>query len=139
MRKERLSKAAWEKKKQYTTDWIQNRCESDDLYRKLRGTRSLLSSFFRKALAGKTPKSKTLEKITGMTSQQLVKHLLATTSDIVTKDNYGSEFEIDHKIPIKKFQTLPQHLDEEEILSLCFSPSNLRILKKKDNRPGRVA
>lgn len=139
MRKDQLSKKAWENKKKNTTKWIKNRCETDDLYKKLRTTRTNLSVFFRKVLEGKNPNSRNLEKITGLTSKELAAHLLNSTSADITRHNYGSVYEIDHIVPVSKYQELKEHLSIEVIIELCFKPSNLRIIEKKNNRPGKVA
>lgn len=71
------------------------------------------------------------EDIVGYTIDQLKKHLEKLFTPEMTWENYGTVWEIDHKIPIAVFNfERPEHID----FKLCWSIKNLRPLEVDQNR-----
>lgn len=119
-----------------STRYINNRQSRDPLYKALRATRSNLSIFLRRSLQnGKAGRSKCLTMATGATPEELFQHLLDSCPEL-TAENYGREYEIDHIVPVSEFEDRSNE-PIEAVVSEAFDVSNLCIVSKKANRPGR--
>lgn len=71
------------------------------------------------------------EDLVGFTVEQLKKHLEKRFEPRMTWENYGTYWEIDHKIPIAVFNfEKPEDID----FRLCWSLKNLQPLEAKKNR-----
>lgn len=71
------------------------------------------------------------EDLVDYTIDQLKRHIEKLFNPEMTWDNYGTVWEIDHKIPIAVFNyEKPEHLD----FKLCWNINNLRPLAKHENR-----
>lgn len=71
------------------------------------------------------------EDIVGYTIDQLKNHLEKLFTPEMNWENYGTVWEIDHKIPIAVFNfEKPEHID----FKLCWSIKNLRPLEVDQNR-----
>jgi len=90
----------------------------------------IMSSNLRTALKG-NKKNRHWEKLVQYTVDQLKNHLESNFTDGMSWNNYGTHWEIDHKIPIAVFNfECPDDID----FRLCWSLKNLRPLEKKVNR-----
>ena len=70
------------------------------------------------------------ENLVGFTVDQLKRHLEKMFTPEMSWDNYGTYWEIDHKIPIAVFNfERPQHID----FHLCWELRNLQPLERKTN------
>lgn len=81
------------------------------------------------ALRAKASKSDRTEELLGCAVNQLKVHLSAQFSPEMSWENYGSVWEIDHKIPCASFD-----LTAPEQQRKCFHFSNLQPLLVFDNR-----
>lgn len=71
------------------------------------------------------------ELLVGYTIDQLKAHLEKQFSPGMSWANYGSYWEIDHKIPIRAFNfTMPEDIDFKR----CWTLNNLQPLEKTQNR-----
>ena len=88
-----------------------------------------VSSYIRTSLKGRK-QGQHWEDLVGFTVEQLKKHLEKKFKPGMTWENYGTNWHIDHKIPISVFNfEKPDDLD----FRLCWSLKNLQPLDKIEN------
>lgn len=97
---------------------------NDFNYHMLCNLRSRLWSIY----TGKTRSGHMLDYI-NCSSQFLQEYILNKLTGIMTKENYGSVWEIDHILPCSSFD-----LSKEENIYKCFHYTNLQPLLISDNR-----
>lgn len=126
---ERLVEAAlrWRiKNPEYLRMYERNRSRTDPIYRLKKALRCRLWSAIRNQL---TQKSATTMDLVGCDGEFLRNYLEQRFQPGMTWDNYGSFWEVDHRIPCAEFD-----LTIKEQQAACFHYSNLRPLAKSENR-----
>lgn len=103
--------------------YIRERARKDPAFRILKNTRKRIWD----ALKGITKNEATLQLIGGLESYKA--HIEKQFQDGWTWENYGSLWEIDHKIPCSKFDLL-----DPEQRKVCFHFSNTQPMLVSDNR-----
>lgn len=89
---------------------------------------SALSVFVGRRLRGIPVSGKWLKKAAGVDGDVVVEKLRKELLPGMSPENYGSEWEIDHVVPVSSFD----HSDPAAVVA-CWSPKNLRPLFKRDN------
>jgi hypothetical protein len=90
-----------------------------------------MSSSIRASLKPGAKAGQKWEDLVGFTVDELKKHLEKLFKPGMTWENFGTVWEIDHKIPISVFNfEKPEHLD----FRLCWNLKNLQPLEKFKNR-----
>ena len=107
-----------EKRKKYFVEYYNKRRQFDILFKISGNLRNRINKFIKN-------KSKSTEKITGLSYVKLKEHLENQFFEGMTWDNYG-DWHIDHIIPLSSAKT------EEEIYKLCHY-TNLQPLWAEDN------
>ena len=107
-----------ENRKKYLNQYFYNRRNADDLFKMSHNVREKFNKFIKN-------KSKSTEKIIGLTFDGLKEYLENQFKDNMSWDNYG-EWHIDHIIPLSLAKT------EEDVYKLCHY-INLQPLWAEEN------
>lgn len=125
--RQKLSSKRWmDKNRSYMNKYERQRCATDPSFRLGKRLRARVRSALLSQGVKKT--NRTLELV-GCNREFLVKHLQAKFAPGMTWDNYGSVWEIDHRVPCKLFDLT----DRQQQLA-CFNFSNLQPLSVFENR-----
>jgi len=111
------------KRKDYMRTYNNKRRKNDNNYRLSSLYRSRLYKAFKYGWY-----SKDTESIVGLSLKDLKAYFAKQFTDIMSWDNYGKEWEIDHIKPCIKF-----NLENKNELLNCFNYKNIRPLSKKEN------
>lgn len=119
-----------EKQSETSKKYISNRLQNDPIFRLLFRLRTNLKTKLRRY---KIYKWNSTSKLTGCTTEQLLKHLQQTAinngyADFNIENYSGKEYHIDHIIPCFAFN-LKCNFHQK----LCFNYKNLQILKATEN------
>jgi hypothetical protein len=104
--------------------YVANRLKNDVLFRLRRN----ISNRLRTALSGKA-KPETVQKTLGCTSTELKVHLESMFLPGMVWENYGTEWEIDHILPLANYR-----LDDRATYRILSHYTNLQPMFKSQNR-----
>lgn len=126
-KKQRAACAAWRKKNRaYINEKDRERCAKDPAYKLGRQLRNRIRGAVKDQSATKSAAS---AKLTGCDIQFLMGYLEARFKPGMKWSNYGTVWEIDHRIPCASFD-----LTDESHQRSCFHYSNLQPLFRQHNR-----
>lgn len=148
--REKITRAAWlaanpEKKREALRRWRAanpdkdhesmrraNKKRGEDIKYRISGN---MSSRIRTSLfSNGTKRGRHWEELVDFTIAQLKRHLEKLFTPEMTWENYGTVWEIDHKVPLAAFNfDSPDHID----FKLCWDLKNLQPLGKFNNRSKR--
>ena len=106
-------------------EWERNKYQNDPLFRLRKNMGTLMYLSLRKDKGRKS-----WEELVGYSTDELKLHLESQFDDKMTWDNYGSYWQIDHIVPIEKFNIISF---ESEDFKNCWSLRNLRPLFGLEN------
>lgn len=113
-----------ENHREQINDYVYNRKQNDPVFKLSSQVRNTIYQSF--ARTGNV-KAERCEKITGLSQDELIKHLTATYKSTYGKEWDGKEtVHIDHITPLSTAKT------EDDVMQLCHY-TNLQLLKAEDN------
>lgn len=104
-----------------------HRYRNDSMYRLIHNQRKRISTAFDR-VNKKHHKSMRSMELIGCTQEYLVKHIEGKFKPGMSWDNYGSEWHVDHIIPISWFD-----LSNKSCQAIAFGFKNLQPLWKREN------
>lgn len=127
MKADESAKRNWSKRLVYHKKWKAEKRRNDYSYR----LHSNISRRLRESLNENLKNGKSWELLLGYTVQDLVKHIESLFKPYMSWGNYGAVWHIDHIIPINHFKLTGK--GDDEVISKCWSLSNLQPLLARDN------
>lgn len=124
--RKRYFKKYYRDHKEHYRKLSRNRYKSDNRYRLNRNLGSAIRNALKELKAGRK-----WEELVNYSLNDLIFHLEKRFSSGMTWDNYGSFWEVDHRVPKSSFS----YLDTGDLeFKKCWSLGNLRPLEKSRNR-----